>query len=318
MRKPTSGVTMKNSMQQVLRRGKALALLLAAGPAVHAAPLDAAAIEAAAGTPVMVVGDAIRIGWSRDDVPVFVDGQRLPPAAGLGSRVAFEPTGQPDTAMVMGDTVVFQDEVDAAMDAAFAHGLSVTALHNHFFHDEPRVYFMHLGGQGPGPQLAAAVRAVWDAIRTVRSHRQVPATHFAVPPAPHSGPLDADLIGTLTGLEATAAPGGVVKVAIGRTGVLNGTRIDASMGLTSWAAFSGEARATSMDGDIIMTAAEVQPVLRALRDRGLHVVALHNHMIDTRPEFYLTDFWGRGTTGAMATAFQTVLQAQAKASDAAR
>src|SRR6266403_2052299 len=113
------------------------------------------------------------------------------PAAGLGSWAAFAPmaTG----AMVMGDTVVFEDEVDAAMDAAFTHGLSVTALHNHFFHDTPKVYFMHIGGEGQAESLAAGVKAVWDAIRAVRSTRPQPATGFGgAPPTP--GPVDADAV----------------------------------------------------------------------------------------------------------------------------
>ena len=124
-----------------------------------AATLDAAAISKAAGTEAKAQPDGVvKIGWSRSDVPVTVDGMRLAPAAGLGSWAAF--TGMGEHAMVMGDTVVFQDEVDAAMDAAFAHQLDVTALHNHFFYDQPKVYFMHIGGEGSPTQLAASVKAV--------------------------------------------------------------------------------------------------------------------------------------------------------------
>ena len=101
------------------------------------------------------------------------NGMRLSPAAGLGSWASFTAMG--DQAMVMGDTVVFQDEVDAAMDAAFAHGLSVTGLHNHFFYDQPKVYFMHLGGEGSPTQLAAGVKAVWDAVKAVRAAHPQPA-----------------------------------------------------------------------------------------------------------------------------------------------
>src|SRR5262245_2927821 len=128
--------------------------------------LDADKIGAAAETKATMKDGVVRIGWPRTDVKVEVDGMPLKPFAGLGSWAAFKQA--PHRAMVMGDTVVFQDEVSPAMDAAFEHGLAVTALHNHFFHDEPKVYFMHIGGQGDPGKLAAGVKAVWDAIKKVR------------------------------------------------------------------------------------------------------------------------------------------------------
>ena len=130
--------------------------------------LDAKQIEDGAQAKATVTTDGVvRIAWARTDVAVKVDGMPLRPVAGLGSWAAFKASEH--GAMVMGDTVVFEDEVDAAMDAAFAGGLEVTALHNHFFFDEPKVYFMHLGGQGEPGQLAAAVKGVWDAIKKVRA-----------------------------------------------------------------------------------------------------------------------------------------------------
>jgi len=135
--------------------------------------LDAGRIGAAAGTTATVTKDGVvRIGWARTDVPVKVDGMPLEPFAGLGSWAAF--TASSHGAMVMGDTVVFEDEVTPAMDAAFARGLEVTALHNHFFHDEPKVYFMHIGGMGEPEQLASAVKDVWDAIKKVRADHPTP------------------------------------------------------------------------------------------------------------------------------------------------
>src|SRR5207249_6171041 len=130
----------------------------------------------------------VRIAWARTDVPVTVDGMPLKPFAGLGSWAAFTPAAH--GAMVMGDTVVFQDEVTVAMDAAFAAGLEVTGLHNHFFYDEPKVYFMHIGGMGEPEKLAAAVKGVWDAIKKVRADQPQPATRFdgAVP---KEGKIDA-------------------------------------------------------------------------------------------------------------------------------
>ena len=272
--------------------------------------LDAKAIGQASGADAMSTSDGIvRIGWARTDVVVMVDSMKLPPAAGLGSWAAFAPMGL--DAMVMGDTVVFEDEVDAAMDAAFAHGLSVTALHNHFFHDTPKVYFMHIAGQGSPELLASDVKAVWDAIRAVRGANSQPAGSFNGP-TPTPGHVNADLVAKIVGQPATDTQG-VAKVTIGRKGAMGGMIIDGSMGLATWAAFSGNDTLAAMDGDLMMTAGEVQPVLRALRRGGIHVVALHSHMIGEQPNFYFTHFWGTGSVQSLAQAFRAALDAQASA-----
>src|SRR6516225_5551695 len=156
--------------------------LLAAGVASSAASapeehLDANTIATASGAKTTVAPDGVvRIGWPRDDVKVDVDGVQLKPFAGLGTWAAF--TKAPHGAMVMGDTVVFQDEVTPAMDAAFGAGLEVTGLHNHFFYDEPKVFFMHLGGMGDPERLAAGIKAVWDAIKRVRAASPTPVSAF--------------------------------------------------------------------------------------------------------------------------------------------
>ena len=178
------------------------ALVLFAAPAFPVERLDPDVIGAASdATPTVTEDGVVRIGWSRGDVEVTVDGFNLPAAAGLGSWAAFTSMG--DHAMVMGDTVVFQDEVDAAMDAALAHDLEITALHNHFFYDSPKVYFMHIGGEGEARSLAAAVKAVWNAIRAVRAERPVPATGFGGT-APQNGDLNATGLSKIVGQPATA------------------------------------------------------------------------------------------------------------------
>lgn len=274
---------------------------------VAAADLDPAAIGQASSTEAKRQADGVvRIGWSRDDVPVKVDGLQLPPAAGLGSWAAFMPMGE--QAMVMGDTVVFEDEVDAAMDAAFEAGLEVTGLHNHFFYDSPKVYFMHIGGRGEPVELAGGVRRVWDAIKAARKHRPEPATGFGGA-TPTLGPIDLDAIAKVIGHPAELN-GGVAKVTIGREGRMHRQPVGGSMGLTTWAAFTGSDRLAAVDGDFIMTAEEVQPVLRALRQGGLHVVALHNHMVGERPAFYFVHFWGKGPALELARGFRRALDAQ--------
>lgn len=293
----------------ILTAASAVATALAPAPVMAAAALDAKAISAASGVEATTTPDGVvRIGWSRTDVKVTVDGMPLPPAAGLGSWAAF--AAMPDGgAMVMGDTVVFEDEVDAAMDAAFAHGLNVTAIHNHFFHDAPRVFFMHIGGDGDPAILAGNVKAVWAAIRAVRTAHPQPVSGFGGA-TPVAGKIDAKTLSTIIGKPVTEI-GGVAKITIGREGRMHGFAIGASMGLTTWIAFSGSDALAAADGDIIMTTNEIQPVLRALRKGGFHVVALHNHMTGETPSFFFTHFWGKGAAPDLARQFRAVLDAQA-------
>jgi hypothetical protein len=269
--------------------------------------LDPEKIAAAAGTRAAAMSEGVvRISWPWTDVAVEVDGMALKPFAGLGSWAAFTPAKH--KAMVMGDTVVFQDEVTPAMDAAFAGGLEVTGPHNHFFFDEPKVYFMHIGGMGEPEKLAAGVKGVWDAIKKVRAAQARPASRFAGE-APRAGTITAEPVEKALG-HMSETQGGVVKVTIGREGAMHGVKVAGSMGLTTWAAFSSSDSLAAVDGDFIMTAAEVQPVLRALRKSGIHIVALHNHMIGEQPAFYFTHFWGKGTAQELATAIKSALEAQ--------
>src|SRR6266545_3018763 len=215
-------------------------------PGAEPARLDAEKIGTAAGVKPTVADDGVvRIAWARTDVAVTVDGMPLKPFAGLGSWAAFAPTAH--GAMVMGDTVVFQDEVTPATDAAFAHNLEVTGLHNHFFFDEPKVFFMHIGGMGEPEKLAAGVKAVWDAIKKVRSENPKPATKFAGD-APKAGTVTAAPIEKALG-QKSESQAGVVKVTIGREGTMHGVKVAGSMGLTTWAAFSGTDDLAAVDGD---------------------------------------------------------------------
>jgi hypothetical protein len=271
--------------------------------------LDEQRIGAAAGTNATAKDGIVRIEWPRNDVPVKVDGMPLKPFAGLGSWAAF--TASPHGAMMMGDTVVFQDEVTPAMDAALGSGLEVTALHNHFFFDEPKVYFMHIGGQGDPEKLAASVKNVWDAIKKVRSDHSSPATGFGGQ-TPQAGMIDSAAIDKLLGTQSQTKDG-VVKVSIGREGMMHGVKVGGTMGLNTWAAFSGSDSLAAVDGDFIMTASEVQPVLKALRKSGIHIVAIHNHMTGEQPVFFFLHYWGKGRTSELASGLKAALDAQRSA-----
>jgi hypothetical protein len=277
-------------------------------PAPAPAPFDAEVIRRGLGADVSTTDDGVvRATFPRTEVEVTVDGMSFPAPAGLTSWAAFAPAS--GGAMMMGDTVVFQDEVSPAMDAAFAAGLEISALHNHFFYDEPKVYFMHIGGHGDPEALARGVRKVWDAIRAVRHERPQPATTFPGEAPTPGGTIDAEAINQIIG-EAAESAGGVVKVTIGREASMHGGTFGKSMGLTTWAAFTGSDANATIDGDFAMTAEEVQPVLRALRRANIHVVALHNHMVGETPAYYFTHFWAKGPAAELARGFRAVLDAQ--------
>ena len=304
---------MSKTVKTSLGFGLLATLVLGAGLALRAAPeekLDADKIADAAGAKATTTPDGVvRIAWARTDVKVQVDGMAFKPFAGLGSWAAF--TASRHGAMVMGDTVVFEDEVTPAMDAAFANDLEVSGLHNHFFHDEPKVYFMHIGGMGDPEKLAAGVKAVWGAIKKVRADQPQPATRFAGE-TPKVGEVAAAPIEKLLGVKAEAQDG-LVKVTIGRDVTMHGVKVGKSMGVTTWAAFSGSDGLAAIDGDFAMTAAEVQPVLHALRKADFHIVALHNHMIGEGPAIYFTHFWGKGPAERLAEGFKAALDAQKEA-----
>ncbi len=300
---------MKNS---IIRTALVLAVLVFGlkRTAAQSGSLDAGAIGTASGAkPTTAPDGVVRIAWPRDDVQVKVAGVAMKPFAGLGSWAAFKSTEH--GAMVMGDTVLFQDEVDAAMDAAFAGGLEVTAIHNHFFFDEPKVYFMHIGGHGDAAKLAGAVKGVWDAVKKLRSANPAPASAFAGDKIPQKiETVSAEPIEKILG-QKSESKDGMVKVTIGRAGKMHGVEVDGSMGLTTWAAFSGSDALAVADGDFIMTAPEVQPVLHGLRAVGFHVVALHSHMVGEEPAFYFTHFWGAASAEALAKGLKGALESQA-------
>src|SRR6059058_3276272 len=191
-----------NSRKRVIWIGVPLLIVAGAGLVALAQrdhPLDAQKIADAAGTKASTKEGVVRIEWPRNDVPVKVDGMPLKPFAGLGSWAAF--TKAPHGAMAMGDTVVFEDEVTPAMDAALAHGLEVTGLHNHFLFDEPKVFFMHVAGTGEPEKLASSVKAVWDAIKAVRKENPSPQRRFAGG-TPEAGTIEAAPIEKALGQKA--------------------------------------------------------------------------------------------------------------------
>ena len=254
-----------------------------------------------------------KVSFPRDDVTVTVDGTPMPPFMGLTSWAAFKPGAKDGAAMVMGDMVLFQDEVNPAMDAAFAGGLTVTALHNHFFYDEPKVYFMHVGGEGPAERLAAGVRKIQDKVKAVRSASPQPARSFGRKPLAGKTVVAAGpLVGVLGG--KPAEKDGMVKFTIGRaTKMPCGCGVGKEMGVNTWAAFYGTDDHAFVDGDFATFEGELQPVLQALRTAGINVVAIHNHMEGETPKVIFLHYWGIGPAKELAEGVKAALDAQGRA-----
>ncbi len=281
-------------------------LFLAAGEGAAREPI-AETISRIMGVAATTTADGVvRVGWPRTDVEFHVDGLAFRPAMGLKTWAAFQTT--PHGARLMGDMVVFEDEVNAALDAALTSGIEVTALHNHFFFDKPKAYFMHIGGNGSSEELAAGVRRIWDAVKSVRAKNPTPAERFPGQ-MPRDGELDTARLEESIGVSGKLRDS-VFKISIGRSATMAGSPFGASMGLTTWMAFSGSDELAAVAGDFAMTAQEVQPVLKALRSGGINILALHNHMLGESPAFFFTHFWGKGPALKLARGLRGALDAQ--------
>ena len=243
-----------------------------------------------------------KVTFPRDDVKVVVNGWPMPPFMGLGTWAAFK--GESDKAIVMGDTVLFEDEVNPVMSVALDNGLSVTALHNHFFFDHPKVYFMHIEGEGTVEKLASALKKVYDTTRAIRGPDPKPAESFSVVgqaslPEKHS--INAAPLNEIFGIQGESKDG-MVKFTIGRPAKMHDVTIDKDMGVNTWAAFAGSDDNAIVDGDFAVTEDELQPVLRSLLESKINIVAIHQHMTHEEPRIMFFHYWGRGQAKDLANA----------------
>jgi hypothetical protein len=240
-----------------------------------------------------------KITFPRNDVKVVVDGWTMPPFMGLGTWAAFTETQT--GAMVMGDTVLFEDEVNGAMSAALDNLLNVTALHNHFFFDQPKVFFMHIEGEGTVEKLAGAVRKVYDKIKEVRAANLQPRDSFGAKALPEKSSISAEPLNAIFGISGDVN-NGTVKFTMGRPAKMHGVNIDKDMGVNTWAAFAGGDDNAVVDGDFAVTEDELQPVLRSLLKDKINIVAIHQHMTHEEPRIIFFHYWGRGTAKDLAQA----------------
>jgi hypothetical protein len=248
--------------------------------------------------------NVLKVNIPRNDLHMKIAGYSVPTPFGFGGWFALT-KGNAGEDVAMGDLVLTEDEINPVMSALLDHGFEVTALHNHFFWDEPRVFFMHIHGHGKAVDLANQLKPAIDLIGQSKPAGGAPAA--SAPPG--QGGLDTQKIATITG-HAGEQNGAVYKITIGRDDLdvkEMGATINARMGLNTWAAFVGTNDDAAVAGDIAMLESEVQPTLKALRAHGLDVVAIHHHMINARPMIIFLHYWGRGSAEKLATGFKAAL-----------
>ncbi len=248
--------------------------------------------------------NVLKVNIPRNDLHVTIKDLPVPTPFGFGGWFALTKGDGGDDVM-MGDLVLLQEEVNPVMSALLDHGLEVTALHNHFFWEEPQVAFMHIHGHGKAVDLAKLIKPALDLI----GHVSAPARDSQAASAPAKGGLDTAGIAKIVGHEGEQM-GAVYKITVCRDDLAlkdMGATINARMGLNTWAAFVGTNEDAAVAGDVAMLENEVTPTLKALRAHGLEVVAIHHHMINTQPVVIFLHYWGRGPADKLATGFKAAL-----------
>jgi Domain of Unknown Function (DUF1259) len=249
--------------------------------------------------------NVLKVNIPRNDLSVTVANVKTPTPFGFGGWVAMT-KGSGGMDVMMGDLVLTQDEVNPVMSALLDNGLEATALHNHFFWDEPRMFYMHVHGHGSPAELARKVKPALDLIGKSTNRPAAAPAASAAAPAPA---IDTAKIAQITGHQGEQN-GAVYKITVGRDDLTlteMGAPLNARMGLNTWAAFIGTNDNAAMAGDVAMLANEVTPVLKVLRQNGIDIVAIHHHMTGTSPTIYFLHYWGTGPADKLATAFKAAL-----------
>src|SRR5713101_1109693 len=251
-------------------------------------------------------GGVLKINIPRNDLKVAIDGIATPTPFGFGGWLAMtKGTGGND--VMMGDLVLLEAEVNPVMSALLDNGLEVTAVHNHFFFESPRIFYMHVHGHGKAADLAKMAKPAVDLIG--RGSPQHQSSVSGGNSNVSAGQIDTTKIAGIVGHEGEQS-GAVYKITVGRDDLKlkeMGAPIKSRMGLNMWAAFYGSDANAEVAGDVAMLSSELTPVLKALRANGLNVVAIHHHMTGTQPTIYFLHYWGTGPTEKLATGFKAAL-----------
>lgn len=284
----------------------ALLLLPAALGSAQAMPADYQQVLTTLGKQGDFKDHVLKVNIPRSDVKVTVAGVATPTPFGFGGWVAMTKATDGNQ-VLMGDLVLLQDEVNPVMSALLDNGFEVTALHNHFFWDEPHMFYMHVHGHGNAADLARKLKPAVDLIGKSAASGAPPASASAAAPAVPV--LNTAKLAEIVGAEGEQ-DGAVYKITLGRSDLKvtdMGAVINARMGLNTWAAFIGSDDQADIAGDIAMLESEVTPVLKALRKNGLDVVAIHHHMTNERPMIIFLHYWGTGPAATLAMGFKAAV-----------
>ncbi|HZR46508.1 MAG TPA: DUF1259 domain-containing protein [Candidatus Manganitrophaceae bacterium] len=265
-------------------------------------PLDRKKIEAVFDRPGEMNNDVLKISFPRTDLKVTLEGVQLKPGFALGTWAAFKPVG--NEAIALGDIVLKEEEIKQVESKLKEKGIEITAIHNHLIGEKPKVIYMHFLGKGNAEQLAADLK---EAL-------QLTATPLKAPQSPGKGAAGADETAEAKKIDAILGKEGKVKNGVIQYGVprkesimLNGVEIPPFMGVATAMNFQPGKEKTVTTGDFVLIDKEVQPVTQALRQSGIEVTALHNHLIGEEPRLFFLHFWGVGPSEKLAEALKKAL-----------
>ena len=285
-----------------------VAVLIAAPPlAAQDMPADYKQVLDTLGKQGDFKDGVLRVNIPRADLNVAVDGIATPTPFGFGGWVALTKGTGMD--VMMGDLVLTEQEVNPVMSALLGQGLEVTALHNHFSFEVPRIFYMHVHGHGGAADIANKLKPALALIG-----KSAVATSGTGPAKTLAGSLDTASLTKIIGTPGEAT-GAVYKITIGRPDIKMvemGATINARMGLNTWAAFYGGDADAVVAGDVAMLEQEVQPVLKALRSHDIAIVAIHHHMTGTTPNVIFLHYWGRGPAQKLAAGVRAAVDQLAR------
>ena len=274
---------------------------------VKTQPLDTAAVERITGIKGKSNNGEYKITVPQNDLNVEVDGFKIIPPMGLGTWIAFTPFKE--GAMLMGDIILTETDLKRVQQEVIRQGLTISAIHNHFVRNHPNVMYMHIGGNGKTEEMAQKAKAVLDKVTVSRGHNPGAGSVADVPYSIDSKKLD-DILGYKGEISK-----GVYKYTIGRPDVSlkeHGVTITTFLGFNTWAAFQGTPDHAAVAGDFTMLENEVAPVIKALVENGIEIVAVHNHMVDEQPKIFFLHYWGVGDAEQLAKGLKAALQQTGK------
>lgn len=264
--------------------------------------LDTQKIEEITGMKGTEKNGEYKITVPQNDLTIIVDGFKIIPPMGLGSWAAFTPCA--DTAMVMGDIIVTETDLKPVQEEVIRQGFTITAIHNHFIRNRPNVMYMHIDGKGRVENLSTSVKAIFDKVKESRGGDPKSSPADSV-----SNTLNIAMLDSIIGHKGEMSKG-VYKYTIGRPDVSlqeHGIPVSSFMGFNTWAAWQGTPGKAAVAGDFTMLEDEVAPVIKALVENGIEVVAVHNHMLHEEPRIFFLHYWGVGPADRLANGLKAAL-----------